>query len=214
MLSPGRDEERVDEVVQVEPRLADERPERRRAPEAAQTGGGKRRHAGIFARDRRRRGRLGAGLSLAAEAGRGVPGASPSALLARCPHGEARRKASDAGGVRLLRPGALTPLRSEGTSSTLGRRRGLGLPDVRRAGARARPLRAPRRRPSARKERPFRLKALASFVTVPRMADPRAPGFAARARQRQREEAQAKARRARAPRRSSSLPAAASSHYS
>ena len=33
----------------------------------------------------------------------------------------------------------------------------------------------------------FRLKALASFVTVPRMATTEAPGFAARARQRQRE---------------------------
>jgi hypothetical protein len=44
---------------------------------------------------------------------------------------------------------------------------------------------------------PFGLKALATFVTVPRMATTEAPGFAARARQRQREEARAKARRAR-----------------
>ncbi len=43
----------------------------------------------------------------------------------------------------------------------------------------------------------FGLKALASFVTVPRMATTEAPGFAARARQREREEARAKARRAR-----------------
>jgi hypothetical protein len=50
---------------------------------------------------------------------------------------------------------------------------------------------------SPRKERRFGLKALASFVTVPRMATTEAPGFAARARQRQREEARAKARRAR-----------------
>src|SRR5262245_14190739 len=49
---------------------------------------------------------------------------------------------------------------------------------------------------SARKERPFRWKALATFVTLPRMATTEAPGFAARARQRQREEARAKARRA------------------
>jgi hypothetical protein len=48
-----------------------------------------------------------------------------------------------------------------------------------------------------RKERPFGLKALATFVTVPRMATTEAPVFAARARQRQREEARAKARRAR-----------------
>ncbi len=48
-----------------------------------------------------------------------------------------------------------------------------------------------------RKERPFGLKALATFVTVPRMATTEAPGFAARARQRQRDEARAKARRAR-----------------
>ncbi|HEX2504866.1 MAG TPA: hypothetical protein VHK22_01540 [Gaiellaceae bacterium] len=45
--------------------------------------------------------------------------------------------------------------------------------------------------------RPFGLKALATFVTVPRMATTEAPGFAARARQRQRDEARAKARRAR-----------------
>jgi hypothetical protein len=50
---------------------------------------------------------------------------------------------------------------------------------------------------NTRNERPFRLKALATFVTVPRMATTEAPGFAARARQRQREEARAKARRAR-----------------
>jgi hypothetical protein len=50
---------------------------------------------------------------------------------------------------------------------------------------------------NTRKKRPFRLKALATFVTVPRMATTEAPGFAARARQRQREEARAKARRAR-----------------
>jgi hypothetical protein len=50
---------------------------------------------------------------------------------------------------------------------------------------------------NTRKERAFRLKALATFVTVPRMATTEAPGFAARARQRQREEARAKARRAR-----------------
>ena len=59
------------------------------------------------------------------------------------------------------------------------------------------PVEPPEEEPSARKERPFRLKALASFVTVPRMATTEAPGFAARARQRQREEARAKARRAR-----------------
>jgi hypothetical protein len=59
------------------------------------------------------------------------------------------------------------------------------------------PFEPPEEEPSARKERPFRLKALASFVTVPRMATTEAPGFAARARQRQREEARAKARRAR-----------------
>jgi hypothetical protein len=39
---------------------------------------------------------------------------------------------------------------------------------------------------TSRKERPFGLKALAGFVTVPRMATTEAPGFAARARQRQR----------------------------
>jgi hypothetical protein len=50
---------------------------------------------------------------------------------------------------------------------------------------------------TSRKERSFGLKALATFVTVPRMATTEAPGFAARARQRQREEARAKARRAR-----------------
>ena len=50
---------------------------------------------------------------------------------------------------------------------------------------------------TSRKERPFGLKALAGFVTVPRMATTEAPGFAARARLRQREEARAKARRAR-----------------
>jgi len=50
---------------------------------------------------------------------------------------------------------------------------------------------------NTRKKRPFRLKALASFATVPRMATTEAPGFAARARQRQRDEARAKARRAR-----------------
>jgi hypothetical protein len=50
---------------------------------------------------------------------------------------------------------------------------------------------------NTRKERRFRLKALRTFVTVPRMAMTEAPGFAARARQRQREEARAKARRAR-----------------
>jgi hypothetical protein len=50
---------------------------------------------------------------------------------------------------------------------------------------------------TSRKERQFGLKALAAFVTVPRMAMTEAPGFAARARQRQREEARAKARRAR-----------------
>jgi murein DD-endopeptidase MepM/ murein hydrolase activator NlpD len=44
---------------------------------------------------------------------------------------------------------------------------------------------------------PFGLKALATFVTVPRMATTEASGFAARARQRQRDEARAKARRAR-----------------
>jgi murein DD-endopeptidase MepM/ murein hydrolase activator NlpD len=44
---------------------------------------------------------------------------------------------------------------------------------------------------------PIGLKALATFVTVPRMATTEAPGFAARARQRQRDEARAKARRAR-----------------
>jgi murein DD-endopeptidase MepM/ murein hydrolase activator NlpD len=43
----------------------------------------------------------------------------------------------------------------------------------------------------------FRLKELASLVTVARMAVTEAPGFAARARERQREEARAKARRAR-----------------
>ena len=48
-----------------------------------------------------------------------------------------------------------------------------------------------------RKERPFGLLALATSVTVPRMATTEAPGFAPRARQRQREEARAKARRAR-----------------
>ena len=48
-----------------------------------------------------------------------------------------------------------------------------------------------------RKERPFPLKALAAFASLPRMATTEAPGFAARARQRQREEARAKARRAR-----------------
>lgn len=41
------------------------------------------------------------------------------------------------------------------------------------------------------------LKALSTFVTVPRMATTEAPGFAARARRRQREEARARARRAR-----------------
>jgi hypothetical protein len=50
---------------------------------------------------------------------------------------------------------------------------------------------------NTRTERAFRLKALATFVTVPRMATTEAPGFAARARQRQREEARVKARRAR-----------------
>ena len=50
---------------------------------------------------------------------------------------------------------------------------------------------------NTRRERAFRLKALATFVTVPRMATTEAPGFAARARLRQREEARAKARRAR-----------------
>jgi hypothetical protein len=48
-----------------------------------------------------------------------------------------------------------------------------------------------------RKERRFGLLALATSVTVPRMATTEAPGFAPRARQRQREEARAKARRAR-----------------
>jgi murein DD-endopeptidase MepM/ murein hydrolase activator NlpD len=42
-----------------------------------------------------------------------------------------------------------------------------------------------------------RLKALRTFVTVPRMATTEAPGFAGRARRRQREEARARARRAR-----------------
>jgi hypothetical protein len=51
--------------------------------------------------------------------------------------------------------------------------------------------------PDSRKERPFPLKALAAFASLPRMATTEAPGFAARARQRQREEARAKARRAR-----------------
>jgi murein DD-endopeptidase MepM/ murein hydrolase activator NlpD len=50
---------------------------------------------------------------------------------------------------------------------------------------------------TSRKERQSGLKALAGFVTVPRMATTEAPGFAARARQRQREEARVKARRAR-----------------
>jgi len=50
---------------------------------------------------------------------------------------------------------------------------------------------------NSRTKRQFGLKALATFVTVPRMATTEAPGFAARARQRQREEARAKARRAR-----------------
>ena len=48
----GADEERIDEVVQVEPRLADERAERRRAPKAAQPRDRKGRHDGIFARGR------------------------------------------------------------------------------------------------------------------------------------------------------------------
>jgi hypothetical protein len=51
--------------------------------------------------------------------------------------------------------------------------------------------------PEASEPVPFGLKALATFVTVPRMATTEAPGFAARARQRQRDEARAKARRAR-----------------
>jgi hypothetical protein len=51
--------------------------------------------------------------------------------------------------------------------------------------------------PGPPERRPFGLKALATFVTVPRMATTEAPGFAARARQRQRDEAKAKARRAR-----------------
>ena len=51
--------------------------------------------------------------------------------------------------------------------------------------------------PGPPERRPFGLKALATFVTVPRMATTEAPGFAARARQRQRDEARAKARRAR-----------------
>ncbi|HXV32745.1 MAG TPA: hypothetical protein VD769_01950 [Gaiellaceae bacterium] len=59
------------------------------------------------------------------------------------------------------------------------------------------PLEAEPEPENARKKRPFRLLALATFVTVPRMATTEAPGFAARARQRQREEARAKARRAR-----------------
>jgi murein DD-endopeptidase MepM/ murein hydrolase activator NlpD len=59
------------------------------------------------------------------------------------------------------------------------------------------PLTAESEPENARKKHPFRLKALAGFATVPRMATTEAPGFAARARQRQREEARAKARRAR-----------------
>lgn len=53
--------------------------------------------------------------------------------------------------------------------------------------------REPERRPRPK----FGLKALRTFVTVPRMATTAAPGFAARARRRQREEARARARRAR-----------------
>jgi hypothetical protein len=59
------------------------------------------------------------------------------------------------------------------------------------------PVAPPDEAENTRKKRPFRLIALAGFVTVPRMATTEAPGFAARARQRQREEARAKARRAR-----------------
>ena len=59
------------------------------------------------------------------------------------------------------------------------------------------PVALPDEAENTRKKRPFRLIALAGFVTVPRMATTEAPGFAARARQRQREEARAKARRAR-----------------
>ena len=75
-------------------------------------------------------------------------------------------------------------------------------------------LRAPEEEPSARKERPFGLKA--PGLLRYRAADgyDEAPGFAARARQRQREEARRKPVERAAPRRSSSLPAAASSHYS
>ena len=80
----------------------------------------------------------------------------------------------------------------------LGRRGGLGLPDAGRAGAPAgaRAGRAPSPKTPG-SSAPFRLKALAGFATVPRMATTEAPGFAARARQRQRDEARAKARRAR-----------------
>jgi murein DD-endopeptidase MepM/ murein hydrolase activator NlpD len=59
------------------------------------------------------------------------------------------------------------------------------------------PVRPLEEAPETSEPVPFGLKALATFVTVPRMATTEAPGFAARARQRQRDEARAKARRAR-----------------
>ena len=52
----GADEERVDDVAEVEARLANERAERRGTPEPAQAGERKGRHvAGIFAEARGRR---------------------------------------------------------------------------------------------------------------------------------------------------------------
>ena len=118
--------------------------------------------------------------------------------LGKVADGDHAARPVDAGRFSASTTRSTKPLRRAGTSSTSGRSRRTGSS---RRTARSRSSRSPssadEEPQNSRKERQFGLKALAGFVTVPRMATTEAPGFAARARQRQREEARAKARRAR-----------------
>ena len=177
----GADEQRIDDVVEVEARLADQRAKRRRAPEAAQA--------------RKRKGR---------HVARNLRTETDTSVVRRPWHGG--RTASHAArpvmpvGQELYDHEHEAPATRGNVIDLWGVEEDWEFPTHGALALKPEPVApetGPEDEPGPETERRFGLKALATFVTVPRMAMTEAPGFAARARQRQRDEARAKARRAR-----------------